>query len=119
VPPNESRQGHGLDADEGHARGPSPDPPGATASGFAGRAGHHPLDIGRARRAGSDYARGWTIGYFSLIAYAVAYAVLALLGWFARRGQLASGAQLAGRLAWVALAAFVVAQLWAWVLISK
>jgi len=69
--------------------------------------------------AGSDYARGWTIGYFSLIAYVVAYAVLALLGWFARRGQLTSGVQLARRLAWVALATFMVAQLWAWMLILR
>jgi hypothetical protein len=64
--------------------------------------------------ANSDYARGWTLGFFSLFAYVGATALLAFLGWLAGRGRMPFRAQLAERLLWFALGAFAVAQLWAW-----
>jgi hypothetical protein len=68
---------------------------------------------------GSNYAGGWTLGYFALIAYVGAYAMLALLGRPARKGQMPFRPKLTKRISWIALAAFAVAQLWAWFLILR
>ena len=65
----------------------------------------------------NDYARGWTIGYYAICWYLIAFALLRALDLLAKYSKLPISRQLVQMLGLVAVAGFVIAQLVAWSLI--
>jgi hypothetical protein len=65
----------------------------------------------------NDYARGWTIGYFAICWYLLAFAVLRALDLLAKYSKLPISRRLIHILGLVAVAGFIIAQIVAWPLI--
>lgn len=65
----------------------------------------------------NDYARGWSIGFYAIVWYLAAFAVLLALGLAARFGWLPIPQDWLDYLRLAAALAFVVAQIIAWPLI--
>jgi hypothetical protein len=66
---------------------------------------------------GTDFARGWEIGFISLTGYLAAYFVVLMLKLLRRLFRLGVGARLTDAIAWIALVLLVGAQAVAWRLI--
>lgn len=66
---------------------------------------------------GTDFARGWEIGFISLTGYLAAYFVVLVLKLLRRLFRLDINPRLTDGIAWVALVLLVMAQVVAWLLI--
>lgn len=65
----------------------------------------------------NNYARGWSIGYYAICWYLIAFAVLRALDLVAKHSKLPISRQLVHTLGLVSVTGFIIAQLVAWPLI--